>query len=137
MIALSAYLLLDGTCKEAMTFYQACLGGELTVSCVGDTPMRSIFPPQLHARVINAQLKADGISLSASDWMLQGERPTPGNSVCLFLSGGTAPETRTRFDKLSDGANVTDPLTPQPFGLYGALVDKFGVRWMFHAAAGA
>ena len=136
MIALSTYLLLDGTCKEAMEFYQFCLGGELSVSLVGDTPMKSMFPPAMHARVINANLKAEGISLSASDWMLPNEHPVSGNTVCLHISGGTAKETRSLFDKLSDGATVTDPLARQPFGLYGALNDKFGIRWMFQSANG-
>ena len=35
------------------------------------------------------------------------------------------------FEKLSVGAKVTDPLRAEPFGTYGALNDKFGVRWMF------
>jgi PhnB protein len=35
------------------------------------------------------------------------------------------------FEKLSEGAELTDPLTEQFFGTYGALSDKFGVRWMF------
>lgn len=134
MIALSTYVLLDGACKEAMEFYHSCLGGTLSLSLVGDTPMKAMFPPEMHSRVINAHLEAEGISLSASDWMLPGEQPVSGNTVCLFISGGTAEETRSLFDKLSDGARVTDPLAEQPFGLYGALNDKFGIRWMFHSA---
>lgn len=133
MLTLSTYLLLDGTCKQAMEFYHACLGGELSLSLVGDTPMQAMFPPEMHDRVINAHLQAEGISLSASDWMLPGERPVSGNTVCLFIAGGSAGETRSLFDKLSDGARVTDPLVEQPFGLYGALNDKFGMRWMFHS----
>ncbi len=133
MINISTYLLLDGTCKEAMEFYHACLGGELVVSLVRDTPMKAMFPPEMHDRVINASLKAESISLSASDWMLPSEKPVTGNTVCLYLSGGTAAETRLLFDKLSAGARVTDPLSELPFGLYGALNDRFGMRWMFHS----
>ncbi|WP_202878211.1 VOC family protein [Luteimonas marina] len=136
MISLSTYLLLDGSCKEAMQFYHSCLGGQLSVSLVGDTPIKAMFPPEMHNRVINAHLKAEGISLSASDWMLPSEQPTSGNTVCLYISGGSAEETRSLFDKLSGSARVTDPLTEQPFGLYGALNDKFGIRWMFHSDNG-
>jgi PhnB protein len=39
---------------------------------------------------------------------------------------------RALFERLSEGAEVTDPLKEQFFGTYGALNDKFGVRWMFH-----
>jgi PhnB protein len=95
MVTLSTYVLFDGTCKEAMEFYRSCLGGELSVSLVRDTPMKSMFPPTMHSRVINAHLNASGISLSASDWMLPNERPVSGNTVCLFVSGGTVKDTRS------------------------------------------
>ena len=36
-VNLTPFLLFDGNCAEAMAFYQACLGGELTVTKVGDT----------------------------------------------------------------------------------------------------
>ncbi len=47
------------------------------------------------------------------------------------LSGGTFEELNALFERLSEGAEVTDPLKEQFFGIYGALNDKFGVRWMF------
>jgi PhnB protein len=54
-----------------------------------------------------------------------------GNTVCLYLSGGTFEELKTLFAKLAESANVTNPLKEQFFGVYGALNDRFGVRWMF------
>ena len=50
-----------------------------------------------------------------------------------WIVGGTPEELKTLFEKLSVEANVTDPLIEQPFGVYGALNDKFGIRWMFQA----
>jgi len=38
---------------------------------------------------------------------------------------------KTAFDKLSQGAEVTNPLKEVFFGVYGDLNDRFGVRWMF------
>jgi PhnB protein len=40
------FLLFDGNCAEAMTFYHQCLGGELTLTKLGDTPMKAQFPPE-------------------------------------------------------------------------------------------
>jgi len=54
-----------------------------------------------------------------------------GATRFVYLSGGTLEELKTLFERLSDGAEVTDPLKEQFFGTYGALNDKFGVRWMF------
>jgi PhnB protein len=35
---LTPFLLFEGNCAEAMDFYQSCLGGELTIVRLGDTP---------------------------------------------------------------------------------------------------
>ncbi len=129
----TTYLLLDGNCKEAMEFYHSVFGGELTLTTMGESPMKAMFPPAFHARVINARLKGTLVDISASDWLRPAEKPVMGNMVCFYVSGGTPEQTKAVFQKLSQGANVTDPLTAQPFGLYGALNDRFGVRWMFHA----
>lgn len=67
------------------------------------------------------------------DWLLPQEEPVRGNMQCLYISGGKVEDTQKLFDLLSREANVTDPFIPQPIGTYGALNDKFGVRWMFHA----
>lgn len=36
MTRLAPYLNFDGTCREAMTFYQQCFGGELSVTTFGE-----------------------------------------------------------------------------------------------------
>ena len=133
MITLTPYLLLDGTCKAAMEFYQSCLGGELTLTLVGNSPMKAVFPAAMHHKVVNARLISSSIVISASDWLRPQQTPVQGNTVCLYLSGGSYAELKVAFDKLAEGANVTDPLKEEAFGTYGALNDKFGIRWMFHA----
>lgn len=130
---LTTYLLLPGTCKEAMVFYHSILGGELTMTSVGESPMKGMFPPEMHAKIVNARLKSKLADISASDWLRPTQAPIQGNTVCLYLSGGSREDTKTAFSKLSDGADITDPLVEQPFGLYGALNDKFGNRWMFQS----
>jgi PhnB protein len=130
---LSSYILFDGNCRQAMEHYRNILGGELTLTTVGDSPMKAAFPASMHHKVINARLKSNFVDISASDWLRPSESPVKGNTLCLYISGGGADETRELFQKLAAGALVTDPLTEQPFGLYGALNDRFGVRWMFHA----
>lgn len=132
---LSTYILLNGDCRAAMTFYRDALGGTLTLTTVGESPMKAAFPPAMHGKVVNANLKSDTVDISASDWLRPDEQRVNGNAVCLYVSGGSAAETKRLFQLLSQGGTVTDPITDQPFGLYGALNDKFGVHWMFHAQA--
>ena len=57
MIKLTPFLLFDGNCAEAMTFYHQCLGGELTLTKLSDTPMKDQYPKEKHGRLINAHLK--------------------------------------------------------------------------------
>jgi PhnB protein len=44
MLRCIPFLLFDGNFAEAMAFYQKCLGGELTLTKLGDTFMKDQFP---------------------------------------------------------------------------------------------
>jgi PhnB protein len=131
MTKLTPYLLFDGTCGDAMKFYQSCLGGELTLTKVKDSPAKDQMLAAQQEKVLNAHLSAGEMELSASDWLAPDESPVRGNTVCMFVSGGTTADLTKLFEKLSEGAKVTNPLRPTYFGIYGALNDRFGVRWMF------
>ena len=131
---LSTYLLFEGNCKQAMEHYFTVFGGDLTILLVGDSPMKGMFPESMHHRVLNAMLKSNNLAISASDWLRPTETFIQGNNVSLYMSGGTVEATKEIYAHFIEGANITDPLTEQPFGLYGALQDQFGVCWKFHAA---
>jgi PhnB protein len=133
MTTLTPYLLFDGNGKQAMEFYKSCFGGELTEIQVKDSPVKDSLPAFQHEKILNARLKSGNVDLSASDWLLPDRPRVPGNTVCLYLSGGTPQEQNALFARLSEGGEVTDPLKELFFGTYGALNDKFGVRWMFHS----
>jgi len=133
MTNLTPFLLFDGNCAEAMTFYQSCFGGELTLTKMADTPMRDQMPPALLQKIANAHLKKDNIEFTATDWMHPVRKPKQGNTVCMYINGGTYNELKQIFDKLSAGADkeLLDELRDMPFGSYGHLADKFGVHWFF------
>ena len=58
MLRCEPFLLFDGNCAEAMTFYHQCLGGELTITKLGDSPMKDMLPKEKWERTINAHLKS-------------------------------------------------------------------------------
>ena len=134
MTTLTPYLLFDGNCHQAMEFYKSCFGGELTVTKVKDSPVKDQMPPFQLNKTLNARLKSRNLEISASDWLRLDMTPIRGNTVCLYLSGGTLQELKALFEKLSEEAEAITPLKDMFFGVYGALNDKFGVRWMFTAA---
>ena len=131
MTTLTPYLLFDGKCQQAMEFYKSCFGGELTATKVKDSPARDFMPAVQQEKIVNARLRNGKLDISASDWLRPDRAPIHGNTVCLYLSGGAFPVLKSIFARLSQSAEVTDPLQEQFFGVYGALNDKFGVRWMF------
>ena len=134
MLRCVPFLLFDGNCAEAMTFYHQCLGGDLTLTKLGDTPMKDQFPKEKHGRIINAQLVSGNINISATDWMASPAfDPIQGNTFAIFVIGGTYEELKTVFDKLAEGAERErfQELHDMPFGIYGQFYDKYGVQWIF------
>jgi PhnB protein len=51
MKALITYLNFDGNCRDAMKFYQRCLGGELSIMPFSEAP--GDFPKEAKDRVMN------------------------------------------------------------------------------------
>ena len=134
MLQCTPFLLFDGNCAEAMTFYHQCLGGELTLTKLGDSPMKDQLPPEKHNRMINAHLKSGEIDLSATDWMASPAfEPIQGNMSAIFVIGGTYDELKAVFDKLAEGADKEhfQDLHELPIGTYGQFFDRYGVQWIF------
>jgi len=134
MLRCTPFLLFDGNCAEAMAFYNECLGGELKLTKLGETPMKAQLPKEKHDRIINAQLKSGDLEISGADWMASPALEwKQGNSSAVFVSGGAYEELKRVFDKLAVGAEKSrfQELHEMPFGMYGQFYDKYGVQWIF------
>jgi len=134
MVKTTPLLLFDGNCAEAMTFYHRCLGGDLTLTRLGDAPMKTMFPPEKHTRIINAYLINGEVEISAADWMASPEfNPLQGNTYAIFITDDDYEELKLIFDKLKDGNHNKrlQELHEMPFGMYGQFYDKYGVQWIF------
>ena len=131
MAQINAYLHFNGNCREAMTFYQECLGGELTMQTVAETPTASQMPPEAQQQIMHANLTRGGLTLMASDMMR--EAPLHGNTISLMLYCSSEEEIDRCFASLSAGGTVNFPLTQQFWGaVYGELTDQFGLNWMLN-----
>jgi PhnB protein len=134
MLYCTPFLLFDGNCAEAMTFYQKCLGGELTLTKLADTPMKDMFPAEKHNRIINAHLTSGEVEISATDWMASPAfEPILGNMSAIYMISDEFEGLKTVFDKLKEGAQKEwfQDLHDMPFGIYGQFFDKFGIQWIF------
>lgn len=128
MPTLNPYLTFNGNCREAMGFYKECLGGELTLMPVGDSPVANQMPPQYKEQILHSSLKTSDLEIMATD--MRPEALAGGNDVHLCLICKTDDETRSLFDRLSAGGKVKQPLHEMFFGLIGTLTDKFGKNWI-------
>ena len=137
MLRAIPFLLFDGNCAEAMTFYHQCLGGELTLTKLGDSPLKDQLPKEKHTRIINAHLVSGNIDISATDWMASPAfEPVQGNTFAIFIVGETYHELNAIFDKLAQGAKKEwfQELHDMPIGIYGQFFDQYGVQWIFRGA---
>jgi uncharacterized glyoxalase superfamily protein PhnB len=64
MTTLRPYLLFDGNCRQAMEFYRSCLGAELILAVVKDTPAKERIPASQHDKVLNARLRDGNVDVS-------------------------------------------------------------------------
>jgi PhnB protein len=130
MAEFNAYLRFNGKCKEAMQFYYRCLGGQMNVMTVGDSPMKDQMPMGMQDKVMHSVLTSGSIMLMGSDMMGQ-EEYKHGNTLSLCLVCKSKEEIETLFSKLSVGAQFTKPLKEEFFGTYGEITDKYGFDWIF------
>ncbi len=130
MAEFNAYLKFNGNCKEAMEFYKKCLGGKLEMITVGDSPMASQMPAQMHSKILHSVLTSGTVMLMGSDTFGQ-EEYQHGNTLSLCLVCQSKEEIETLFSKLSQGGQAKHALKEEFFGTYGDLTDRYGFSWMF------
>jgi PhnB protein len=130
MVQLDAYLFFDGSCADAMRFYEKTLGGKLYMMTHGESPMEAQTPPGSADRILHARLDLNGRMLMASDSMVG--HPYEGmKGFSLSLIYPTVDEARQVFDALAEGGQITLALQ-KTFWVeaFGMLFDRFGTPWM-------
>lgn len=130
MIQISPYLTFNGNCREAMTFYRECLGGELTFQTVAETPIADQCPAGMQDQIMHSMLEKDGAVLMATD-MTQSKGVKPGNDMAISLNFDSEEEINRCYNKLSSEGKVIEP-PKESFGnsIFGVLQDKYGKVWM-------
>lgn len=138
MSKINAYLGFENNGQEAMTFYQGCFGGELTISKVGESPMAAEMPPETHGLIMHAQLTSGDLAIMATE--MGGCSPEPlvkGNNISLAVACESQEEIEKYFAYLSEGGSVMCPLGPSFWGTaFGAVTDKYGIAWLLNYESG-
>jgi PhnB protein len=127
----TAYLTFNGNCRDAMTFYQRCLGGDLQVTPWPNAQGKPSTDPNagiMHARIVHGGRPI----LMASDTQ-SGDSFVAGNNFSVSLDCESVEETERFFAALGKGGTIIMPLGDVPWGArFGMLTDPFGIKWMLN-----
>ena len=124
------YLFFDGTCAEAMKFYERTLRGKLVLMKHSETPGGSQAPAGNEDRIMHADLTFDGGQILASDEMA-GADFNGMKGFFVSLSFETVDEARRVFDAFAPGGKLIMPLDKTFWAeAFGMVVDRFGTPWM-------
>jgi PhnB protein len=127
---LNPYLAFNGTCREAFTFYEKCLGGKITMMMThADSPMADQTPPEHLDKIMHVRMVVGDKVLMGGDAPPGHFTPPAGFSVSLGIAAPA--EAERVFAALSEGGTVRMPIQEtfwaQRFGMF---IDRFGTPWM-------
>lgn len=133
---LNPYLNFRGQARAAMEFYSSVFGGEATFSTFNDFGMTAA--PDEVDLIMHAQLiTPGGLTIMAADAPGHIDL-TVGNNISCSLSGTEEEELTGYWERLADGAVISEQLAKAPWGdSFGMLVDRFGIQWLVNISAGA
>lgn len=128
---INPYLIFNGDCKAAFTFYAQALPGQIDMMMTfGESPAREHVQADYYNLIIHTSLSVGDQSIMGSD--TTPDRPTDDMAGCsISLNVDSIAEAERVFGALADGGSVQMPLE-QTFwaARFGMLVDRFGVSWM-------
>ncbi len=131
MANMDIYLLFNGNCEQAFSFYETAIGATVAYRMrYGDMPDGNRVPASDKDRILHITLPIGNMMIMGSD--AQSDHPvSTGTNVALTLYTDNAGEAERLFTGLSAGGKVTVPLGKTFFAeLYAMFFDKFGVQWM-------
>jgi len=131
MEKISGSFTFNGECREALTFYKDCFGGELTFMTMADTPMKDKTPPEKLDLVIHGELNIGSTTIMGSDHNM-GE-VIQGNAVQLCIHCTSEDEITRYFNNLARGGKIIDPLGIKFWGdMFGVVLDKYEKYWLLN-----
>jgi PhnB protein len=122
------YLNYNGTCEAAFRFYEAHLGGQVTLLTTHATgPQNAQLPDGWRDKVLHARLQLGNAVLMGAD--IPGAEPMRSAYVTLTLE--TTEEAERVYDLLADGGQVFMKMEETFFASrFAMLRDRFGTSWM-------
>ncbi|HEY1844701.1 MAG TPA: VOC family metalloprotein YjdN [Buttiauxella sp.] len=137
-MSVGPYIFFDGTCEEAIAFYQQAIGAELLFKMTfGEMPKDGESSEGCDSgfnwpddKIMHANVRISGNEVMMSDGNMCAEN-TKHVGYSLSLSSKDLAEGQRWFDNLAAGGDVTMPWGETFWAKgFGMLTDKFGIPWM-------
>ena len=131
-----AYLNFGGRCEEALAFYKASIGAEVSnLMRWKESPDPAMKAPADYAeKIMNATFKIGSTTLMADDGM--GPEKIEYKGFTLAIEVADDAEAKRVFAALGEGGTVKMALAKTFWtSSFGMLTDKFGVPWMVNVAS--
>ena len=127
-----SYLSFNGTCEEAVKFYQSILGGTITSLKFKDMPSGDGVPlsEAMKEKIMHSALTfEDGNVLYFSDtW--ENAQIKLGDYATIHLVVDKEQDVYDFVEKLAEGGTITMPADKTFWNsVYGSLIDKYGISW--------
>ena len=134
---LNPYLNFRAQAREAMSFYQSVLGGELNVTTFAEQGMDAMGVDADEGDLVmhSALSVSDSVQLMGADVPRHVDTGGDVANGSISLSGDDEATLRGWFEGLSAGGTIGVPLEKAPWGdSFGMFTDKYGVEWMVNIA---
>jgi PhnB protein len=129
---LNPYLVFNGTCEEAFTFYAKTFKGKIKAKFPFEgSPMAAHMPPEWQKKMMHVSLDIGGQVLMGSD--AQGAHYEHPQGFSVSVSVKKVSEAERIFKALEKKGRVKMPLQ-QTFwaARFGMVSDRFGIPWMIN-----
>ena len=133
---LSVYISFDGQARQALTYYQCALGGDLDLETYGKFGMAAT--PADEEKILYGVLRNNhGFVIRGTDRALQDGPTENGTAFAVCLNGEERGLLSGCWEGLAGkGSTVVQPLGETPWGdLNGVLCDPFGILWIVNIGA--
>jgi len=126
----AVYLVFNGNCRQAFNYYQWCLGGDLRVQTLADTPYGNEVDFEFREAVICATLENEYIKLVGTDLSAEG-RIVSGNRMSIMIECDSFTHRAKLVNKLVGRNFCSLKNTDQLIN----VTDPYSVNWVLSVNA--
>jgi len=126
---LAPYLYFEGTCEDAIDFYQSIFDG--TIPSKNYYRVAPMDVPESHKdKILHCQLDFGNNTIMACD-AFPGQKISDDSGIVLSIRFNNEAQAGEIFDQLGEDGTINMPFEKQFWGAWlGQVRDKFGKSWI-------